>query len=107
MIEKLLQMKNARLILGLALLIIVLSALFGLRSFESPVQNSEGKWAVNCTSAWQPMQLTFSSEFPLLKTIRCDVEAASRRYTIYFVAITTFSILAGGILVSERLRKKT
>ena len=113
MIKKLLQMKNARLILGFALLIIVLSALFGLRSFET----SKGLATIVCTSAWRPMEFSFVVDYStpddlssistvLVKTTWCDVLASSRRYTIYFVAATTFSILAGGLLVSERLRKK-
>jgi|GEM_PF-6579223 len=121
MISKLNQLRNVGLMLGLALLIIVLSALFGFRSFET------GRGV--CTSAWRPMELLsvkgpplpddgwtplgggkpevrYSLVDGLRKTIRCDLAASSRRYTIYFVAATTFSILGGGVLVFERLRKK-
>ena len=103
MISKLLQMKNARLILGLALLIIVLSFLFGLQSFDSYYYGGD-RAPVRCSSAWWPKLVTGDG---LAEHIFCDVLASSRRYTIYFVAATTFSILAGGLLVFERLRKKT
>ena len=103
MIKKLLQMKNARLILGFALLIIVLSVLFGLQSFEAEYYPDRDRIFFRCSSAWWPKQQT---DFGVAKTSFCDFAASSRRYTIYFVATATFSILAGGLLISERLRKK-
>jgi len=101
MIEKLLQMKNARLILGLALSIIVLSVLYGLIPFEARTDIGEGIVAP-CSAVWWPK---YETGF-LLNSHYCDFEASSRRYTILFVATTTFFVLAGGLLVFERLRKK-
>jgi len=104
MISKVLQMKNARLILGLALLIILLSFLFGLPSFDAHLYSGVQRIPIRCSSAWWSMQ---ESGLVRGRSGLCDFAASSRRYTILFVAVTTFSILAGGILVSERLRKKT